>query len=567
MVTSATPQGIAETGVSPQPGQPWQPSTQPGNGTEQSEEQVGASALSRIRTIQALAATPDADHRRLDSLWSVLFWSAVAIAAVLMVHLVVLGLLRWGKKAIPKMLHLPRLELLVFMMTLPMIAAAGAALLRSSSPGIVVLGTFFAIVLPFGFLFAASTFLVLYLLRKQVEQRRAVYIVLATSDVASSLGRVSGSSSTAESDVSSRTDSLTQVMLSHHSNPYSDAFMIGTTESLSQQHDGITTAGLGSSSTASPVLFSYASQENNNAPNSNSNENQQTHASPETRPRHWIPSVIGSTWKGAYRYLLRPIFGFPDRDIVGASTVATEDSAWLGRGKWDATFVKRYGCFFEDTHGPQVLRVRSQYEYYSMLSAHDAGSEGNAAAASGGGSPREEVVGSGVLVPATPDGAEGALQALQTFGIVFAVTKMVLFAVVINGPGGVNSIAQVIALVMIAALHVIYLRLCTPYRLHVELAAEIVASTCDLAVFVCGIVLIAKPHWTEQERHSMGIAMLTLQAVGFLVFISIRVLLALRTFGLTLGPTLKEMLPSWMNRRGQTSGNDHAPTGAVVARS
>jgi hypothetical protein len=38
-----------------------------------------------------------------------------------------------------------------------------------------------------------------------------------------------------------------------------------------------------------------------------------------------------------------------------------------------------------------------------------------------------------------------------------------------------------------------------------------VASLCDLAVFVCGIVLIAKPNWTTGERANMGIAMLVIQ--------------------------------------------------------
>lgn len=78
----------------------------------------------------------------------------------------------------------------------------------------------------------------------------------------------------------------------------------------------------------------------------------------------------------------------------------------------------------------QVLRVRSRFETLSSsANADDSNSEGTA--------------GADVLVPASQPGTEGLMQALQTFGVIFAVTKMVLFAIIINGPGGVNSIAQV----------------------------------------------------------------------------------------------------------------------------
>lgn len=65
-----------------------------------------------------------------------------------------------------------------------------------------------------------------------------------------------------------------------------------------------------------------------------------------------------------------------------------------------------------------------------------------------------------------------------------------------------------------------------------------VASLCDLGVFICGIILIAKPSWTEGERHSMGLAMLALQACGFLVFMATRLGLAARTLLLTAAPLL-----------------------------
>ncbi len=42
-------------------------------------------------------------------------------------------------------------------------------------------------------------------------------------------------------------------------------------------------------------------------------------------------------------------------------------------------------------------------------------------------------------------------------------------------------------------------------------AAEMVASCCDLGVFVCGIILVVKTSWTTAERRSMGLAMLVMQ--------------------------------------------------------
>lgn len=485
VVTTATPEGIA--------------AGQPDAGDVTDSEAVGASALSRIRTIQSVAAGPHADARRLTVLWNVLFWSAIAIAATLALHVAVLGLLRWRKKPVPKMLHLPRLELLVFMMVLPMIAAAGAGLLHASSAGAVTIGVIFAVVLPFGFLIVASVFLVLYLLRKSLERRRALYVVFNRQEDEGTLS-VQGSANSV--------GSMTTSMLVPSASPDSGAPGLDMDRSMSM-HSEAEEGGPAPAPPPAPAPTGVAGK---------------------------CRAALRATWAWTYAWMLRPVFGFPKTDApsaAAASAAVPEDEAvWLGRGKWDAQFVKRYGCLFEDARGPQVLRVRSRYEPWEAAAADP-----------------DETVGSGILVPASPDGAEGALQALQTFGIVFAVTKMVLFAVIINGPGGVNNAVQVIALVLIALMHVLYLRLCTPYRLRVELAAEMVASVCDMAVFACGVALIAKKQWSSQQRHSMGVAMLALQAVGFLIFITVRLALAMRTLWKTVGPAVADMLPKALRKK------------------
>lgn len=111
---------------------------------------------------------------------------------------------------------------------------------------------------------------------------------------------------------------------------------------------------------------------------------------------------------------------------------------------------------------------------------------------------------------------------------------------------------------LIALLHLLYLRLCLPFRLRVELAAEMVASLCDLAVFACGIALIAKKEWSPEQRRSMGLAMLAIQATGFLVFIGVRLGLALRTLALTAAPLLGG-LRRWRPWRATEQPRAHAP--------
>jgi hypothetical protein len=224
---------------------------------------------------------------------------------------------------------------------------------------------------------------------------------------------------------------------------------------------------------------------------------------------------------------------------AGAAAAPAAQGRWVCKSKHDTAFVKRYGSLFEDARGPQVYHIRSVYD---------------AAAADGG----DLHAGSGVLVPASYAWGDTLVQTLQTFGILLSVTKMVLFALIINSVGSVNNVAQILALVLIALLHLVYLRLCLPFRMRVELAAEMVASLCDLAVFACGIVLIAKKEWSPAQRRSMGLAMLAIQATGFLVFIGVRLALALRTLALTAAPLLGGVLRR-RPRRAAQSPQSQAP--------
>ena len=246
-----------------------------------------------------------------------------------------------------------------------------------------------------------------------------------------------------------------------------------------------------------------------------------------------------------YKYIVSPLFGFdsPNRvaHVPGDANISPDHAhlEWMGRGKTDGEFVKRFGLFFEDAHGPQVVRVQSRYDWSNIETDGD-----------------RNTVGGAVLVPS----AEGAMEILQTFAIIFAATKMVLFAIVINAPGGVNHFAQVIALALVCLLHIAYLRICVPYRLRMELVAELVAAVMDLAVFVCGIILVAISDWSSGARNRMGTAMIVLQAIGFLVFITVRLALAIRT---CCGTFSLKNLPRGRMRKRPT---DHCKDGPVLGQ-
>ena len=466
VVTTATPDIISQNATDTPP---------------KTEEAIGASVMSRIRAIQSLA-DGDSEEQALDILWNVLFWSGVLLAAILGIHIVILCVL-WLLKVeeVPKMLHLPRLELLAFMMILPMITAAGAACLQSTSPGAIAAGVIFGIIIPFGFLLGAGIFLMLAIIRPTISKRRAVYVV-------------------EESEAMAAAPTDQQIAMFRESR--------ADVESSQGSGNNLTTSMLGQN-----VRDSMADDNSSEAADS------EAATDTETGRRGTQPPARRGVRSFMYKWILSPLFGFssPHR----APNREQAQPAWLGRMKLDAVFVKRFGCFFEDAHGPQVYRVSSRYD--SMASPVS----------------DREFVGAGILVPV---GTQGAMQVLQTYGIIFAAMKMVLFAVIINSPGGVNNVAQVVALLLVALLHVVYLRVCVPYRLRIELGAEIVAAVCDFAVFVCGIILIAKQDWSSSERNSMGIAMIALQAVGFLVFITIRVGLALRTASITIMPAAKKFL-------------------------
>ena len=407
---------------------------------------VGASALSRIRAIQSAASGEDAVRQHLQILWNVCFWSAVVIGGFAGLHIALLLLLRYKQvsrgeaqalggdavgvlpaqqlaammhvellvrrmptprpcppsspplaplqKPIPKMLHLPRLELLLFMMVLPMIVAAGATLLRAHGAGYVAAGVFFAVLLPVAFVGVSLAFIIRYLVRHSVDQRRAVFVLALPPTVATPGAAAAGQSPFQQQSQQQQEQlpELTPRGSSALSPTQQQQFLRPSTSGLTQQFLGPADSGLShfasATSTAQFILqrqpsAALSAADAGGVPTLEAGTAPGSPASPGgssgSASGGGIRGACRRGWQGFQRFFMRPVFGF---DLSGGSqqqqqqssaatipvgTVADGGSlagqgAWLCKSKWDTAFVKRYGSLFEDARGPQVYHITSVYE-------------------------------------------------------------------------------------------------------------------------------------------------------------------------------------------------------------
>ena len=320
------------------------------------------------------------------------------------------------------MLHLPRLELLLFMMVLPMIVAAGATLLRAAGAGYVAAGVLFAVLLPAAFLGISLVFIVRYLLRHSVERRRAVFVLalpprVAPADAGSPQAPAPGSpvrtrgQRAAAAGLARDSGSLTQQFLA------SPAGTARTTDGLLSPGESLQSMDL---SPSSPPSAAQVISSGGSAPASPAGEGAAQAATPRrqrsevaspassafaTPPSHpaspaepaegavHAPAasggrgLLGGAWRAFQRWFMRPIFGFELGGNGGAAggpqaarAAAQQSSAaiavgtaadagalagqgaWLCKDKWDTAFVKRYGSLFEDARGPQVYHITSAYD-------------------------------------------------------------------------------------------------------------------------------------------------------------------------------------------------------------
>jgi hypothetical protein len=259
------------------------------------------------------------------------------------------------------MLHMPRLELLLFMMVLPMVAAAGATLLRGPGAGHVALGVLFAVLLPAAFLGVSLAFVLRYLVRNAVDQRRAVFVLQPPAGAGAGgdgpgaqaagrsaalrvLGRDSGGALTqhflAPGDAAAPFAPASSGQFIVHSQPGCAALPAPSSE---QARCG--GCGGGSAPQAGPAA-----------------------------PR---PGFLRRAWHAWQRCVMRPLFGFDfsggsaaaaavipvgTAAEAGAAAAPAAQGRWVCKSKHDTAFVKRYGSLFEDARGPQVYHIRSVYD-------------------------------------------------------------------------------------------------------------------------------------------------------------------------------------------------------------
>ncbi|KAL4433769.1 hypothetical protein ABPG75_000210 [Micractinium tetrahymenae] len=182
------------------------------------------------------------------------------------------------------------------------------------------------------------------------------------------------------------------------------------------------------------------------------------------------PRKRGRFWLGRWlaRYILTPVFGF----------------------------VARYGVLFETARGPEMEWRPGTFEFDPVTGRFDRGE----------------------MLPLATTRAARAREAAQTLGVTLQLAKMVAFAqlaAVFSVSHGHGGLWQLTTLLVLILLYWAYVRLLAPLAAP-SLAAEIISCACDLATFVCGIIVISLPVERYQDINRLGIAMLVFQVVGML---------------------------------------------------
>ncbi|KAL0042483.1 hypothetical protein WJX79_001296 [Trebouxia sp. C0005] len=141
---------------------------------------TGESAFDRLSSIESNAMGTNLTNPY-QRLIRVLFWLAVLLAAVMVIHMAILAAFLFSRWHTPSLLHFPRPELLVLLIALAAIAQ-GAANLFTGNGGQIAVGVILVILLPVGFLLASGIFIWRYLYHPRVPQRRAAFILLENPD-------------------------------------------------------------------------------------------------------------------------------------------------------------------------------------------------------------------------------------------------------------------------------------------------------------------------------------------------------------------------------------------------
>ena len=307
------------------------------------------------------------------------------------------------------MLHMPRLELLLFMMVLPMLVAAGATLLRGPGAGYVAAGVGFAVLLPVGFLAVSLALVVHYLVRNSVERRRAVFVLRLLPGVSGGsdgsgggdgapAGAIACTAAGARMPASpfeqhasgplDSSDGAIDRFFSACSTPDGSgsltAAMLGSGSGHAHCSRGSTALSAGASGAQFIMQRTPSAAERSDVleqPSAADGQAERAGGAPAAAAGGAPVVALRRGLLALQRYTFHPLFGFNlvspgDGTTGGQVSVASipvgtaadgggplvGQGAWLCKSKWDTSFVKRYGALFEDARGPQVYRITSVYE-------------------------------------------------------------------------------------------------------------------------------------------------------------------------------------------------------------
>lgn len=134
----------------------------------------GSQAVTRAQDIQAAALGSDIENPYLR-ITRIIVWVAIGLAAVTLVHIVLLLLFVTRRWTLPDMLYFPRPQLFVMALAVPATAEGAANLFQSGSPGDIAVGVILVVFIPVVFL--AWSFYLIFTRVVQVPLRKAAFIL------------------------------------------------------------------------------------------------------------------------------------------------------------------------------------------------------------------------------------------------------------------------------------------------------------------------------------------------------------------------------------------------------
>ncbi|KAK9867372.1 hypothetical protein WJX84_004999 [Apatococcus fuscideae] len=193
------------------------------------------------------------------------------------------------------------------------------------------------------------------------------------------------------------------------------------------------------------------------------------------------------------RWLWRPILG-----------ARAPNALWMDMESPNGRFLHRYGIFFEDTRGPLHLLRFATYKQDLKTKKYYRG--------------RIEPMPNGSFLTARGRQMPGQ-EYLSPFAVLLHTLKLVAYAMLCLTITSGRSYAQIIALVVLAGVHLAYLRLYSPFLRRLDQVCEMVSAAADVAIFICALVVVGKDGVSDTARERLGSAMIALICISFAVFV------------------------------------------------